>query len=64
MPSDPLTLMGSGIGAVVVIWLVFSVVKRVVGIAIVLALAAGAWFLWNNPQHVAPIVAYVRQFTG
>lgn len=64
MPSDPLTLMGFGIGAVVVIWLVFSVVKRVVGIAIVLALAAGAWFLWNNPQHVAPIVAYVRQFTG
>ncbi|KKB77841.1 hypothetical protein VW35_14420 [Devosia soli] len=64
MPTDPLTLMGFGIGAVVIAWLVFSVVKKVVGIAIVLALAAGAWFLYANPQYLAPIVAYVRQFTG
>ena len=64
MPTDPITLMGLGIGAVVVIWLVFSVVKKVVGIAIILALAAGAWFLWTNPQYLAPIIAWVRQFTG
>jgi len=64
MPTDPITLMGLGIGAVVVIWLVFSVVKKVVGIAIVLALAAGAWFLWTNPQYLAPIIAWARQFTG
>jgi len=64
IPTDPLTLMGLGIGAVVVIWLIFSVVKKVVGIAIVLALVAGAWFLWTNPQYLAPIIAYVRQYTG
>lgn len=64
IPTDPLTLMGLGIGAVVVIWLIFSVVKKVIGIAIVLALAAGGWFLWTNPQHLAPIIAYVRQYTG
>jgi hypothetical protein len=64
MPTDPLTLMGFGIGAIVVIWLVFSVVKKMVGIAIVLALAAGAWFLYTNPQQLAPIMAWVRQFTG
>ncbi|WP_156386016.1 hypothetical protein [Devosia sp. Root685] len=64
MPTDPLTLMGFGTGAVVIIWLIFSVVKKVVGIAIVLALAAGGWFLWTNPQHLAPIIAYVRQYTG
>jgi hypothetical protein len=56
--------MGLGIGAVVVIWLIFSVVKKMVGIAIVLALVAGGWFLWTNPQHLAPIIAYVRQYTG
>lgn len=64
IPTDPLTLMGLGIGAVVIIWLVFSVVKKMVGIAIVLALVAGGWFLWTNPQHLQPIVAYVRQYTG
>lgn len=64
IPTDPLTLMGLGIGAVVVIWLIFSVVKKIVGIAIVLALVAGGWFLWTNPQYLAPIIAYVRQYTG
>lgn len=64
IPTDPLTLMGLGIGAVVIIWLVFSVVKKMVGIAIVLALVAGGWFLWTNPQHLQPIVAYIRQYTG
>ncbi|KQT48448.1 hypothetical protein DevBK_14370 [Devosia sp. BK] len=64
MPNDPMTLMGFGIGAIVVIWLVFSVVKKVVGIAIVLALAAGAWFLYTNPQQLAPVIAYIRQYTG
>ncbi|MGV3574179.1 MAG: hypothetical protein ACO1O4_03465 [Devosia sp.] len=64
IPTDPLTLMGFGIGAVVVIWLIFSVVKKMVGIAIVLALVAGGWFLWTNPQYLAPIIAYVRQYTG
>lgn len=56
--------MGLGIGAVVVIWLIFSVVKRMVGIAIVLALIAGGWFLWTNPQYLAPIMAQIRQVTG
>lgn len=64
IPTDPLTLMGLGIGAVVIIWLVFSVVKKMVGIAIVLALVVGGWFLWTNPQHLQPIIAYIRQFTG
>jgi hypothetical protein len=64
MPTDPMTLLGLGVGAVVVVWLVFSVVKKMVGIALVLALVAVGWFLWTNPQHLAPIIAYIRQFTG
>jgi hypothetical protein len=64
MPTDPMTLLGLGVGAVVVVWLVFSVVKKMVGIALVLTLVAVGWFLWTNPQHLAPIIAYIRQFTG
>jgi len=64
IPTDPMTLMSFGIGAVIVVWLIFSILKKMVGIAIVLALAAGGWFLWTNPQHLGPIIAWVRQFTG
>lgn len=64
MPNDPMTLMGFGIGAIVVIWLVFSVVKKLVGVAIVLALAAGGWFLYTNPAYLNEIIAWVRQYTG
>ena len=59
--TDPLMLMGLGIGAVVVIWLIFSVVKKVAGIAIVIALAVGAWMIWSNPELLASIMAYFGQ---
>ena len=59
-----MTLMGMGIGAVVVIWLIFSVVKKVFGIVLVIGLAGGAWILWSNPSLVAPIITYVQQFIG
>jgi uncharacterized membrane protein YgcG len=64
IPTDPITLLGLGIGAVVVIWLIFSVVKKMVGVIIVLALVGGAWFLWTNPQHMATVMAWFRQITG
>lgn len=61
IPTDPLMLMGLGIGAVVVIWLVFSVLRKVAGIAIVIALAVGAWVVWSNPDLLASIMAYFGQ---
>lgn len=49
MPTDPATLTGFGVGAIVIVWLVFSVLKKVIGLA-VLALLVGAGFvLWTNP---------------
>lgn len=59
-----MTLMGMGIGAVVVIWLIFSVVKKVFGIVLVIGLAVGAWIIWSNPALIAPVVSWVQQFIG
>lgn len=54
-------LLGLGIGAVVVLWLIFSVLRKVMGIAIVIALAVGPWVVWNNPELLAAIMAYFGQ---
>lgn len=62
MPSDTMTLMGLGIGAVLIAWLVFSVVKKVFGIALLLALAAGAWLAWSNPELRSALMGFAGPF--
>lgn len=49
--------MGLGVAAVVVVWLVFSVLKKVVGILLLAALALGAWLLWSNPEMLRSVLA-------
>lgn len=36
--------------AVVVLWLVFSVLKRIFGLMLLAALVAGGFLLWQNPE--------------
>jgi uncharacterized membrane protein YccC len=50
MPTDTGTLIGLGVAAVVVLWLVFAMMRKLFGIALIIALAAGAWYLWSNPE--------------
>ena len=50
MPQDTAMLMGLGIAAIVVVWLVFSVLKKLLGLLFLAALALGAVVLWNNPE--------------
>lgn len=52
MPNDPTTLIGLGVAAIVVVWLVFSVLKKVIGFVVLIALAGGAYLLWTNPGLV------------
>lgn len=49
MPNDPATLIGLGVAAIVVLWLVFSVLKKLIGFAFLAAIAAAAFVLWTNP---------------
>jgi hypothetical protein len=50
MPMDTSTLLALGIGAAILVWLVFSLVKKLFGLAIIAALAFGAYMLWANPD--------------
>ncbi len=58
--SDTYTLIGLGVGAIVVIWLVFSVLKKVIGLALLAAVAAAAFVLWQNPTLLRGLLAWVQ----
>jgi hypothetical protein len=50
MPSDTTSLIALGIGAALLLWLVVSVFKKLFGLALIAALAFGAYMLWTNPE--------------
>lgn len=50
IPTDDFTLIALGLGIVLALWLVFSLIRKVFGLALVIALALGGWYLWNNPE--------------
>jgi hypothetical protein len=50
MPTDTSTLLALGVGAAILVWLVFSLIKRLFGVAILAALAFGAYMVWTNPD--------------
>ena len=49
MPNDPATLIGLGVAAIVVIWLVFSVLKKLFGFILITAIFVAGFILWTNP---------------
>jgi hypothetical protein len=47
---------------VVVLWLVFSVLKRVIGLLVLAALLFGAYMLWQDPILLNRVFDWVRGF--
>jgi uncharacterized membrane protein YccC len=64
MTGDTLTLIGLGVGAVVILWLVFSVMKKVFGFLLLGAIAFGAWMLWNNPDMRDALTGFATGLLG
>lgn len=50
MPTDMSSLLVLGIGAAILLWLVFSVMKKLFGLALIAALVFGGYMLWTNPD--------------
>ncbi|CAD7023187.1 hypothetical protein REJC140_00122 [Pseudorhizobium endolithicum] len=48
MPDDLYSLIITGVIAVVVLWLVVFVVRKLIGVALLIALAIGLWMVWND----------------
>ena len=57
MPADLSTLLAIGIGAAILLWLVFSLIKKLFVLALVAALAFGAYIAWTDPELVRRTMA-------
>lgn len=55
--TETYTLIGLGVATVVVVWLVYSVFRKVFGLVLVVAVAAGAWVIWSNPELLQSITS-------
>lgn len=64
IPTDSVSLVIIGLIAVVVFWLVFSLVRKVFGLLLLVAVAAGAWFLWSNPELLQSVLNGAASFAG
>lgn len=43
-------------------WLVFSVLKKIIGLIFLAAVVAAAFVLWQNPELLRAVLAWVQQF--
>lgn len=59
MPTDMSSLLFLGIGAALLLWLVFSVMKKLFGLALIASLAFGAYMLWTNPSLLNQAIAWL-----
>lgn len=57
-----MTLIGLGVAAVVVAWLVFSVLKKVIGLLFLAAVAFGGYMLWQDPALRDRVVSWIQGF--
>ena len=46
----------------VIIWLVFSVLKKVIGLLFLAAVAFGAYMLWQDPGLRDRVIAWIQGF--
>lgn len=61
IPSETYTLMGLGLAAVVLVWLVFSVMRKVFGLVLIAVLLIGGWMLWNDPELLQNVSAQLAR---
>ena len=62
--TDTATMIGLGLLAVVVAWLVFSVLKKVIGLLFVAALVVSAFVLWQNPALRDSLFGWLQGMMG
>lgn len=61
MTGDTYTLIGIGLGVLLVAWLVLSMFKKVIGLLFLAAVAFGGYLLWNDPELLASVLGGVQR---
>ena len=62
IPNDTITLLGLGVGAIVIVWLVFSVLKKVIGLLVLAAVVIAGFVLWQNPALLQSLIGWLQGF--
>lgn len=57
-------LIGLGLAALVIVWLVFSLLRRVFGLVLLVGLAVGGWIWWSNPDLFQDGIDAVKRLFG
>lgn len=57
-------MIGLGVGAVVICWLVFSVLKKVLSFVFIGAVILGGLLLWNNPAAMQAVTGAIMKMFG
>ena len=50
MPNDINFLLVLGVGAAIIVWLIFSILKKLFGLALIAGVAFAAYLVWANPE--------------
>lgn len=61
---DTYGMIGLGFGVLLLVWLVFSIIRKMIGLALLASLAFGAWFVWTNPGLRAQLQAILPFLPG
>lgn len=61
---DNYTMIGLGFAALLVVWLVFSLIRKIMGMALLATLALGAYLIWVNPDLRASVFTTVMGLFG
>jgi uncharacterized membrane protein len=61
MNDSTYTLVGLGLVALLIAWLVFSLFKKVFGFLFLAALGAGAFIFWRHPGPLSTVVHDVQR---
>ena len=48
-----------GVAAIVVVWLAFSILKKVIGFAVLIAFLIAGYMLWTNPVLLRQVLAFL-----
>jgi hypothetical protein len=54
-------LIGLGVAAIVVAWLVFSVLKKVIGLVLLAGVVVAGFLLWQNPDIARALLGWAQQ---
>lgn len=64
MANDTYLLIGLGCAALFVVWLVFSLVKKLFGLALLAAVVVAGFVLWNSTDLQRAVIQWISGLIG